>query len=41
MTYELKINPKLLALATVGAAALGMTLNDALTRPVLTPQKNK
>lgn len=35
MTYELQINPKLLALATVGAATLGMSLNEALTRPII------
>lgn len=37
MTYELQINPKLLALATVGATMLGMTLNEALLRPIVKP----
>lgn len=37
MTYELKTNPKMLALATVGAAVLGMPLDDALLRPVVVP----
>lgn len=37
MTYELQINPKLLALATVGATLLGMTLNEALLRPIVKP----
>lgn len=36
MTYELQINPKLLALATVGATLLGLKLDDALLRPVVT-----
>lgn len=35
MTYELQINPKLLALATVGATMLGLTLNEALLRPIV------
>lgn len=37
MTYELKINPKLLALAAVGAAMLGLKIDDALLRPVVQP----
>ncbi len=37
MTYELQINPKLLALATVGATMLGMSLNEALLRPIVKP----
>lgn len=37
MIYELQINPKLLALATVGATMLGMTLNEALLRPIVKP----
>lgn len=37
LTYELQINPKLLALATVGATLLGMKLDDALLRPVVKP----
>lgn len=37
MTYELQINPKLLALATVGATMLGMKLDDALLRPIVKP----
>lgn len=34
MTYELHITPELLALAQVGAAILGLELQDALTRPI-------
>lgn len=41
MTYELQINPKLLALATVGAALLGMKLDDALLRPIVKPATEK
>lgn len=37
MIYELQINPKLLALATVGATLLGMKLDDALLRPIVKP----
>lgn len=37
MTYELQINPKLIALAAAGAALLGMTLDEALLRPVVKP----
>jgi hypothetical protein len=37
--YELKISPKLLALATVGAATLGLHLDEALIRPIVTPSK--
>lgn len=37
MTYELQINPKLLALATVGATLLGLKLDDALLRPIVKP----
>lgn len=37
MIYELQINPKLLALATVGATMLGMPLNEALLRPIVKP----
>ena len=41
MTYELQINPKLLALATVGATLLGMKLDDALLRPVVKEVETK
>lgn len=41
MIYELQINPKLLALATVGATMLGMTLNEALLRPIVKPAGEK
>ena len=40
-TYELQINPKLLALATVGATLLGMKLDDALLRPVVKEVETK
>ena len=35
MNYEIQINPKIVALAAAGAATLGMTLNEALMRPVV------
>lgn len=35
MTYELKTNPKLVALAAVGAEVLGVNLNDELKRPIV------
>lgn len=35
MTYELKLNPKTIALAAAGAAVLGMPLDAALLRPVV------
>ena len=35
MNYEINLNPKIVALAAAGAATLGMTLNEALMRPIV------
>ena len=36
MNYEIHLDPKIVALAAAGAATLGMTLNEALMRPIVT-----
>lgn len=45
MTYEVKLNPKTIALAAAGAALLGMPLDAALLRPIVvaagSPQEEK
>lgn len=35
MTYELKVNPKLVALAAVGAEVVGVDLQAELKKPIV------
>lgn len=40
MTYELKVNPKLVAFAAVGAEVLNTKLEDELLRPIVEVKKD-
>lgn len=35
MNYEIHIDPKIVALAAAGAATLGLSLDEALLRPIV------
>ena len=35
MTYELKVNPKLVALAAVGAEVVGVDMTEELKKPIV------